>query len=136
MRKILIVSHSMLAEGMKETLQFFAGNNIDVNAICAYVDEESIQSKLDAFFAQVKKEDEVLIFTDLLGGSVNQAMLAYIHIPHVHLITGVFLGIILELLFKSEDYLTEEEIKETLEKSKKGIVYMNTYQINTDDIEA
>ena len=75
MRKILIASHSELAEGMKQTLKFFAGNQIDVSAICAYVDEESLQSKLDAFFEKVSDEDEVLIFTDLLGGSVNQAII-------------------------------------------------------------
>ena len=33
MRKILIASHSELAEGMKQTLKFFAGNQIDVSAI-------------------------------------------------------------------------------------------------------
>ena len=135
MRKILIASHSELAEGMKLTLKFFAGNQIDVSAICAYVDEESLQSKLDAFFEKVSDEDEVLIFTDLLGGSVNQAMLSYLNRSHVHVITGVFLSIILELIFKEGTYLTKEEIQAALKKTKKGIVYMNDYTVDIHDID-
>lgn len=134
MRKILIASHSDLAEGMKHTLQFFAGNNIDVTAICAYVDEETLEQKLNRYFSNVNAEDEVLVFTDLLGGSVNQALLPYLH-DHVHIIAGVFLGIILELIYYKEEYLTKEVIQETLDCCKENIVYMNNYKISLDDLD-
>lgn len=135
MRKILIASHGELAQGMKQTVLFFAGEQVDVSAISAYVDEETLQSKLDSFFTQVKEDDEVLIFTDLLGGSVNQVMLPYVKGNHVHVIAGVFLGIILELIFKEELYLSDETIQTALLHSKESIVYMNTYVMNLDDVE-
>lgn len=135
MRKILIASHGELAEGMKHTLNFFAGNEIDVTSICAYVDEETLGTKIQRYFEGVKDTDEVLIFTDLLGGSVNQAILPYVNKEHVHVIAGVFLGIILELIFVQDLYLSDEKIAEALERSKKNIVYMKQYEIDLSDMD-
>lgn len=135
MRKILIASHSELAEGMKHTLQFFVGQDIDVTSICAYVDEEKLETKLERYFSQVDVQDEVLVFTDLLGGSVNQALLPYVQREHVHVIAGVFLGVILELVYRKESYLSKETVQETLNHSKEGIVYMNNYTIILDDVD-
>lgn len=132
MRKIVLASHGELADGLKHTLQFFAGDSVDITTICAYVDAVSIEEKIESFFAGVKEEDEVLIFTDLLGGSVNRAFLPYIKKAHVHVITGMFLGVILELIFKKEGYLSDEEVSNALNKSKESIVYMNNYSLNFD----
>lgn len=135
MRKILIASHGELAEGMKHTLHFFAGEQIDVTSICAYVDKESLDSKLAGYFAQVKAADEVLVFTDLLGGSVNQALLPYVKRNHVHIIAGVFLGIILELIFKEDRYISKESIQIALNRSKESIVYVNDYVVELSDMD-
>ena len=51
-----------------------------MSAVCAYVDEVSLQTRLDAFFETVGDEDETLIFTDLLGGGVNQTILPYMRV--------------------------------------------------------
>lgn len=135
MRKIVIASHGELADGMKHTLHFFAGDQIDVTGICAYVDQETLESKLDSYFKDVQAEDEVLVFTDLLGGSVNQALLPYMNRNHVHIIAGVFLGVILELIFREEPYLSKETVQQALNSSKEGIVYMNMYAFGLQDIE-
>lgn len=135
MRKILIASHGELAEGMKHTLHFFAGDQVDVTSICAYVDKESLGDQLSSYFAGVGEADEVLIFTDLLGGSVNQAMLSYLTRAHVHVIAGVFLGIILELIFKEEPYLSKETIQTALNRSKDSIVYVNEYTMDLGDLD-
>lgn len=135
MRKIVLASHGELADGLKHTLRYFAGDRLDITTICAYVDEISVQEKIEQFFHQTNDDDEVLIFTDLFGGSVNRAFLPYMHKKHVHLITGVFLGIILELIYRKEDYLSEDEISEVLKKTKESIVYMNQFQFDYEEDE-
>lgn len=135
MRKILIASHSELAEGMKHTLQFFIGQDMDVTAICAYVDGEKLEDKLEKFFSTIDEKTEVLVFTDLLGGSVNQALLPYLGREHIHIIAGVFLGVILEMVYLDEEYLTRDRVQDILNKSKENIMYMNNYQIDIGDID-
>ena len=39
MRKIVVASHSLLAQGFKDTLEFLTGKSDAVNAVCAYVND-------------------------------------------------------------------------------------------------
>ena len=77
-RRFLIATHSTLAEGFAKTLKFFAGDDIDVTYINAYVDGKPIDEKIDTYFSTLKDEDELVILTDLLAGSVNQKLYKYI----------------------------------------------------------
>ena len=49
-RRFLIATHSTLAEGFAKTLKFFAGDDIDVTYINAYVDGKPIDKKLILIF--------------------------------------------------------------------------------------
>ena len=71
MRKIVVASHSLLAQGFKDTLEFLTGKSDVVNAVCAYVNDNG--EGLDAAVeAALSGTDEVVVLTDALGGSVNQ----------------------------------------------------------------
>lgn len=135
MRRILLASHGELAKGMYETLKFFVGPNKKIDVICAYVDDVDLEVELKKFFSSTKPEDEILIFTDLLGGSVNQQCIKYLTRENVYIIAGMFLGLILEFLMNMDKKLTEVEINKIVQDSKKNVVYMNDYFINTDDID-
>ena len=39
MRKIVVASHSLLAQGFKDTLEFLTGKSDAVTAVCAYVND-------------------------------------------------------------------------------------------------
>lgn len=72
MRKIVVASHSLLAQGFKDTLEFLTGKGDAVNAVCAYVNDNG--EGLDAAVeAALSGTDEVVVLTDAYGGSVNQA---------------------------------------------------------------
>ena len=71
MRKIVVASHSLLAQGFKDTLEFLTGKSDAINAVCAYVNDNG--EGLDAAVeAALSGTDEVVVLTDALGGSVNQ----------------------------------------------------------------
>ncbi|MEZ0117609.1 PTS sugar transporter subunit IIA [Heyndrickxia coagulans] len=131
MRKILIASHHKMAEGMKDTLNYITGGQGDVHALSAYLTNTPVREEIEALLKDTKDEDEVLVFTDLLGGSVNQAFFPYTSRPHFHVITGMNLPVILSLLLKSEDsYLTAEEIQSALHDAKEQLMYVNEYVAN------
>lgn len=132
MRKILIASHGKMAEGIVHSVSIFAGDQQEVQFICAYVDNTPLEKTIAEYFEKQKPETEIIVFTDLLGGSVNRAFLPYMKREHTHVIAGVHLAVVLEFILKPDDYLTSKEVEEVLENSKQSIAYMNTYKIEKD----
>lgn len=130
-RRFLIATHSSLAEGFTNALKFFAGDDIDVAFINAYIDGKPIDDKIDLFISNVKDEDELIIMTDLLAGSVNQSLFKFVSREHTHILTGINLA--LSLVLESFNcYLTSERVNELVKSSKENIVYMNEYQVEVD----
>ena len=116
MLKIFLSSHGHFASGMKSSLNILMGASDNVTVFDAYVDQASVQEKLDAFYAEVSPEDQVLLMSDLIGCSVNQVMMTYLQKPNTTLIGGVNLACVLELSTKTE--VTAEEIEQIVEQSR------------------
>lgn len=98
MRKILLASHGTLAAGMKNSLEMIGGEQPSVEAICAYLPDspdlkETIQSAIDG----MAEGDELVIVTDVLGGSVNTEASQFRDVPGVYVVTGMNLGFVLSL---------------------------------------
>ena len=133
-RRFLIATHSTLAEGFTNALQFFAGDEIDVTYINAYIVGKPIDEKINSFFSTLNDQDELIVLTDLLAGSVNQNLYKYISREHTHILTGINLALALSLVLESaNDYLTKERINQLVNSSRENIVYMNEFQAEVDD---
>lgn len=125
-RQILLASHNHMASGLKSSIEFLAGEQDNLMALDAYVDGQAIDQKIKELFASFPKETEVLIFTDLLSGSVNQKLFPYRLREHTHLITGMNLPIVLSTVLKlSESYLSNEEMRSLVEEARTSLVYVN-----------
>jgi len=126
MRHVVIASHNRFARGLADTLDFL-GNKTELDVICAYVDETPLVSQVDELFSAFSPDDEVLILTDILQGSVNQAFAPYIN-DHVFLVAGVNVALSLELCLSAEG-LTVEGIEEAIEMGRQSMRLINTLQI-------
>ncbi|MEG0034838.1 MAG: PTS sugar transporter subunit IIA [Bacilli bacterium] len=117
MLKIFISSHGHLASGMKSSLDILIGNSDRIHIFDAYVDEKSVQEVLDEFYKTVKEDDQIILLSDLLGGSVNSTMFLYLDRPNTTLIAGINLALVLELAVH-QDNLTKEEIEKIVKDSR------------------
>lgn len=129
MRKIVVASHGDMARGVESTLSFFADSSKNISYICGYTDGINLETKIEQYLESVEPEDEVIVLTDLMGGSVNTAFLTYLGRPNMHLIAGFNLGLILEILGLEEGAVLDEGISEAVENAKEGIVYVNTCRV-------
>lgn len=104
MRRILLTSHSRLASGLKETLEFFLGQSDEVVAVNAYVDASSDYMSVLQSFVDNAVEGQTAIFTDIYGGSVNQQVTAMVvnSGKHIPIITGMNLPIVLSVALSDE----------------------------------
>lgn len=110
-RKILLASHGRLAQGLKESAKFFLGESAAISAVCAYLDSSSDYLKDIAAFIDSAQEGEAVIFTDILGGSVNQQVMCKVRESkkNIPIITSMNLPIVLSAALDSEA-LSEERL--------------------------
>lgn len=94
-RLIVIASHNHMASGVQSTLEFIAGKQKNVKAIDAYTDGKAIEDTVKELFDSIDENTEVVVFTDMMAGSVNQKFFPYRTRPHTHIITGMNLPAVL-----------------------------------------
>ena len=116
MLKIFLSSHGHMASGIKSSLDILIGNTDKITVFDAYVDEKNVQDVLDNFYKTVSEDDEVLLLSDLYGGSVNQVMFTYLNRPNTRLVSGVNLALVLELAIK--ETISDSELEELVETSR------------------
>ena len=135
MRHYIVASHHKLAYGLKETLVFLTSISKNLHEISAYVESSiPIDKQIDNVFSNINEEDEVIIMSDMKGGSVNQKFYPFIN-DYVHLISGINLPLALSILLLPDDNkITKDKIEELVEEAKQQIVYINEIEsISSDD---
>jgi mannose/fructose-specific phosphotransferase system component IIA len=121
MKKILVASHGQLADGIKSSLSILVGNTDSITFLNAYVNKEDVDETLTDYFSNAAQEDELIVFTDLLGGSVNQKVTLYAQEHHAFIIAGFNLPIVLETLFMPEP-ITKEAMNKKIEECRNAMV--------------
>lgn len=133
-RQIVIASHGQLAAGMAHTLAFISGEHDNIQIMTAYTDNQPIEEQVTKIMANFAANDEVLIFTDLLAGSVNQKFFPYHTRAHTHLFTGMNLPLIMALVMEPDQtYLTTDRIHMLLQEAKDQLAYVNDISVEADD---
>lgn len=132
MLKIFLSSHGRLASGIKSSLEILLGKSENVTVFDAYLDENSVKDKLHAFYKTVKPEDQVLLLSDLYGGSVNQVMCLYLERPNTMLVAGVNLALVLELAVRQEP-ISEEELQQLIEQSRSALKLVKLDLLNNEE---
>lgn len=129
-RKFIIASHSTFSAGLAAALKFFAGDELKIDVITAYMDNKPVDEELKAVIDQYPAADELVILTDLKAGSVNQKVFPYLQRPHTHVITGMNLPLALALVMEpQDDYLAPTRVQAIVEEAQNQIVYMNQLNI-------
>lgn len=98
-----------MAEGMKNTIELFAGHNNNVSYISAYTKkDDDLTETIDKLFDSFDSDDKVIIFTDLMGGSVNQRLTVKAQDKsNVFIIYGFNLPVVIEAILSKEEVNNE-----------------------------
>ena len=133
-RKFLIATHGSFAQGLKSSLDVIAGPQKDVFFIQAYLDNiDSIQNELEALLKNKGPHEEWVIFTDLLGGSITNQVVRYAFGEYVHIIAGVNLPLLLELVLSDPAIPVEAVVEDIIIKAREQMVYVNKLLQSNND---
>lgn len=105
MKKYLIASHGKLASGLKSSLEVLTGIKDNVTVIDAYLRDQpvNVAQEVQKFLKTLTKEDIGIIFTDLVGGSVNREVLEQTKdLKQVFVVSSVNLPTILAVVLDQE----------------------------------
>lgn len=96
-RKLVLASHGKLASGIKSSLELICGENTEIETLDCYLSEEFDLEKAVNELLTRYRDHELVVVTDLLGGSVNNEFLAHIQRKNFYLVAGMNLPFLIEL---------------------------------------
>ena len=117
MKRILIATHGKMASGIRYTAELIVGQVAEIDTIDAYVTpEDNVEEKFREYF-QKYEQDRIIVFTDLMGGSVNQKLVEYSKRENVTLVTGTNLPVLMQVMLADDDVI-DDEIQEYIEDAR------------------
>lgn len=133
MRKYIIATHAYMAYGISTTLKMLIGEQENLTVINAYTEECKDPVPEFEKIIEQNPNDDIVIMTDLFGGSVNNNALQMIKNEKVHVVTGINLAIVISIVMSDPDIPTKQVIEEAVTSAKDMIIYCNELIAQTDD---
>ncbi|MCP4754346.1 MAG: hypothetical protein GY866_25965 [Proteobacteria bacterium] len=118
MTEILVISHGNLAKEMVKIAEVILEKPIKATPICFDLDHEPAEytRKITDIMDSLKPEHQVIILTDLFGGTPSNVTIPFIQENKLEVITGLNLSMLLYLLSQPES----KSFKELCEGAKKA----------------
>ncbi|MDL2220508.1 hypothetical protein LJC55_02455 [Eubacteriales bacterium OttesenSCG-928-N14] len=125
-RKIVIATHGKVADGFKDAIDIIVGNGHDVVTINAFSEDETPKDTIAKLMANTDPKEELLVFTDMMSGSVNQMFIPYLSTHNLFVVTGTNLPLLCQLVLNFDETLTEEAIMLAIELAREEIKFVNS----------
>src|SRR5258708_38919994 len=114
-RKYLVATHGTFAAGVKSSLDIIIGETDNIWLIQAYVDENvSVETELKQILEQLNDDDELIVFSDILGGSITNQVLQHLLRPNIYIVAGFNLPLLIEILLADKEAPIDEVINSTI----------------------
>ena len=125
-RNFIFASHGRLAQGVYNALEIITGGNENVTVYSAYLDQQqtNVEEEAEKLIASYPAGEEVIVLTDLYGGSVNTEFVKLIGKYDIYVISGLNLPLALFIL-DSEEENTDAMILNAVEQAKDSMQYCN-----------
>ena len=124
MKHIVIGAHGNLAEAFLETVRMIAGTEqtscIHAIGMKENMDPQAFIKKAEELIDE-DRDGEYLLLADLFGASPSNSLLMAFQHCRYRLVTGLNLGMVLEVLFQFDDMSLEEAAEHMVEIGKGGI---------------
>jgi fructoselysine/glucoselysine PTS system EIIA component len=127
MRKFLLATHGSFASGIKSSLEMIAGANDNIYLITAYTEENrSIEAEISQILSQCSSNDELIVFTDLAGGSITSEILRNAKGENIHVVAGMNLPLLLDIILADPDIPAAVAIENGISNAREQILYVSS----------
>lgn len=127
--KLILVSHSEFANGIRSAVDMIIGANDDVVAfgLMPGNDMDVLEGKINDYLKDVPENEEILVLSDMFFGSpFNTVVRMMMNGRHFYHVTGMNLAMVLEAVSAMGEGASAKEIGEGLiESGREGILSAN-----------
>ena len=107
-------------------MELVTGEQNSVSTLCAYTnDMTEVETPIKEIIDALCDDEELIVTTDIFGGSVNNEFMKYLSKSNIHLIAGVNLPLLFELIMNLESENTVQMIENAIQKAKEQLQYCN-----------
>lgn len=120
---IVLVTHGLLAEGLKNAAEMIVGpqEHFQIIGMGPASDLDSLRSEIEAAAAAMGPGVDVLVLADLLGGSPANAS-SYLAVAGTQVICGANLPMLLEVLTQRENMTVQALAAIAMQAAREGII--------------
>lgn len=99
-KKIILATHGELAKGFVSALNIIVGDTEKIKTICGYLTPDfNLAQEIETIMKDIDfNTTDVIVCTDMMGGSVNNEFVKYLSQYPFHLITNTNLAFLVDLL--------------------------------------
>ena len=133
MRKYIIATHGYMAYGINTTLNMLIGEQENLTVFNAYSDECKDPVPEFEKIIEENPDDDIVIMTDLFGGSVNNNAMQMIKSERVHVVTGINLAVVISIVMSDSNTSTKQVIEEAIAGAKDMLIYCNELVTDSND---
>jgi hypothetical protein len=126
------MSHGTMASGIKNTVELITGTHENLISYDAYVDGHNDVKKFISDLLEKHVKDEIILVTDVLGGSVNNEALMFNSYSNVYVISGMNAPLVINLII-SDEVDTRELIQQSIFESKDMIQFLQKVEANGEE---
>lgn len=135
-KKVVIATHGELADGFVSALKIIVGELPQVTTVCGYT---SPDFDLHATIQKILSEhdfntNDLVVCTDMMGGSVNNGFVQYLGQYPFHLITNTHLAFLVDLLL-TPGGVTKEMLSEKVKEDLFHVQYVNGVAESFEDLD-
>ena len=117
-KKLLIATHSVFADGIKNAMELVTGEQNSVSTLCAYTDDMTeVETPIKEIIDALCDDEELIVTTDIFGGSVNNEFMKYLSKSNIPLL--------FELIMNLESENTVQMIENAIQNAKEQLQYCN-----------
>lgn len=137
MRQYIFASHAHFATGIKESTELLSGARDNVHDLSMFVDGRTdVAEEAAKLLATFDPADDVIVCTDLFGGSVNNELTKIVQTrPNTYLVANMNLPLLIQLLFSDQEAPADQVIREILAADDTRVKFVNDLLTDADDEE-
>ena len=122
-----------MAYGINTTLNMLIGEQENLTVVNANTDECKDPVPEFEKIIEENPDDDIVIMTDLFGGSVNNNAMQMIKSERVHVVTGINLAVVISIVMSDSNTSTKQVIEEAIAGAKDMLIYCNELVTDSND---
>jgi mannose/fructose-specific phosphotransferase system component IIA len=127
-KNIILITHGDLCKGFISAYDVICGGEDILSAIPLYSEDspETMAEKIKTALQGSKADDFIIIMTDIPAGSTTKSAIPFLYeYKNLYIISGLNLGLLLEIALCPFEEDISETIRHVVEQSKENIQFIN-----------